>query len=322
MYTVLQELIDKMTSGLPENVKLQISLENDRNDRISQTKLLNKADMISKLADWVILFIDYYDMKPEDITIKLLKIDIPTGTGRVHKIITVNNKRSIIQVRNRDTLCLARAIVVGLAVQNKEKLQDTFKNNITDNELKEINKSRQSKSQIYDGIISDSEKTYLVQGRKFQEVLAKALHRLCRIPIRQSGNDLQDVKLFEQRLNIEIQIYNLESRQIYKGSESEIKVYILMTENHYDVIGNIAGFTCLNASGNKSRDSKCKTCKNKTKCNTEEPQVSCIKCCKYFYGKSCLDNHIANSMCTNHSYKCKTCQRFYKTKDMPLYKHE
>jgi len=50
-----------------------------------------------------------------------------------------------------------------------------------------------------------------------------------------------------------------------------------MTENHYDVIGNIAGFTCLNASGNKSRDIKCKACKNKTICNTEEPQVSCIK---------------------------------------------
>ena len=66
MYTVLQELIDEMTSGLPKNVKLQISLENERNDRISQTKFLNKADMISKLADWVILFIDYYDMKPED----------------------------------------------------------------------------------------------------------------------------------------------------------------------------------------------------------------------------------------------------------------
>lgn len=48
MYAVLQELIDKMTSGLPENVKLQISLENQRNDRIRQTKLLNKADMISK----------------------------------------------------------------------------------------------------------------------------------------------------------------------------------------------------------------------------------------------------------------------------------
>jgi len=36
--------------------------------------------MISKLADWVMLFIDYHDMEMEDITINLVKIDIPTGT--------------------------------------------------------------------------------------------------------------------------------------------------------------------------------------------------------------------------------------------------
>ena len=86
-------------------------------------------------------------------------------------------------------------------------------------------------------------------------------------------------------LNIEIQIYDLESRQIYKGRESPIKVYILKSESHYDVIGNIAGFTCINADTNKSENLKCKACKNKTKCKTEEPQVSCIKCCKYFYGR-------------------------------------
>jgi len=32
--------------------------------------------MISKLADWVILFIDYYDMKPEELIFKLLTIQI------------------------------------------------------------------------------------------------------------------------------------------------------------------------------------------------------------------------------------------------------
>ena len=78
-----------MTTGLPDNAKLQISLENDKNDKVNQTKLLNKTDMIAKLADWVILFIDYHDMEIEDITIKLLKIEIPTGSGRtVNKIIT------------------------------------------------------------------------------------------------------------------------------------------------------------------------------------------------------------------------------------------
>ena len=199
----------------------------------------------------------------------------------------------------------ARAIVVGLAVQNKENLLKIFKNNITDDKLKQINKSRLRKSRINEGVISDNEKSYLIDGRKFQEVLAKALHRICSIPIKQTGNDFQDVKLFEEKLNIEIQIYNLESRQIYKGSENEIKVYILMSENHYDVISNIAGFTCSNSYRNKARDSKCKACKNETKCNTEECQMSCIKCRKYFYGKLCLDNHIANKKCIEYSYMCK-----------------
>jgi len=78
-----------MTEGLPDNVKLQISLENDENDKVNQTKLLNKADMIEKVTEWVILFIDYHDIKIEDITTNLLKIKIPTGCGRkVNRIIT------------------------------------------------------------------------------------------------------------------------------------------------------------------------------------------------------------------------------------------
>jgi len=149
--------------------------------------------------------------------------------------------------------------------------------------------------------------SYLTDGRKIQKVLAHALHRICSIPIKQTGNDLQDVKLFEEKLDIEIQIYNLESTQIYKGCENQIKVYILMSDSHYDVISNIAGFTCANEDHNK-----CKVCKSEIKCNTEEPQMSCTKCCKYFYGKSCFNNHIENKKCIENSYMCKKCHRFIK----------
>ena len=270
----------------------------------------------------MILFIDYYDMKREDLTFKLLNIQIPTGSGkRVNRIITVDSKRSIIQIRNKDTLCLARAIVVGLAVHNREKLQDVFRGNIAEDEMREIDRRRQVKSQINNGVLSDNEKTYLVQGVKIQEVLAKALHRICKVLVKKSGNDFEDVKRFEERLNIEIKIYDLESRQIYKGRESPVKVYILKSENHYDVIGNITGFTCVNHDRNKSEYSKCKACKNKTKCNTEEPHVSCIKCCKYFYGISCLGNHTANKKCIEYSYMCKKCHRLYKTTDLKLEGH-
>jgi len=110
------------------------------------------------------LFIDYYDMKMEDITFELLTMQIPAG-GRVNKIITVDSKLSIIQIRNKDTICLARAIAVGLAVNNREKLRDIFRNNLTEDELKQINKTKQTKSHINQGILSDNEKKYLVDGK-------------------------------------------------------------------------------------------------------------------------------------------------------------
>ena len=47
------------------------------------------------------------------MTFKLLAIELPTGAGRVNRIITAESKRSIIQVGNDDTICLARAVVVG-----------------------------------------------------------------------------------------------------------------------------------------------------------------------------------------------------------------
>ena len=86
----------------------------------------------------------------------------------------------------------------------------------------------------------DNEKLYLIDGRKLQAVLAQSLHRISKIPIKQQGNDLEDARLFEKALNIEIQIYNLESRQIYKGEDKTIKVNILFSDKHFDVISNIS----------------------------------------------------------------------------------
>jgi len=60
-------------------------------------------------------------MEIEDITFKLMAIEIPTGAGRVNSIITIDSKRSIIRVKNTDTICLARSIVVALGVHNQEK---------------------------------------------------------------------------------------------------------------------------------------------------------------------------------------------------------
>jgi len=317
LHTVIRQLIDKMTESLSENIKLQVSLTNSQNDHVIQTKLLTKQQMTNNLSDWVYFFIDYQDMNIEDITFKLMSIELPKGEGRrVNAIINVDSKRSIIQVKNYDTICLARAIVVGLAANSIANFQDIFKNNMTEKEMNEINKRRQTKSQINTGILSENEKTYLVDGRMLQTVLAQALHRICNIPIKAEGNDLQDVKLFEDKLNIEIQIYNLEARQIYKRTEMPTKIYLLLSQNHYDVISNMPGFTCKNESHHSSEDKKCKACKESTKCDTTAKTLSCTKCKKHYYGQTCLANHIKNKRCIEHSYMCEKCFRFFETKDL------
>ena len=77
-------------------------------------------------------------------------------------------------------------------------------------------------------------------------------------------------------------------RQIYRGKENPIKVYILMSEDHFDVISNINGFTCINDDRNKSEYSKCKACKSKTKCEITQTKISCIKCHRQFNSKTCF----------------------------------
>jgi len=249
-------------------------------------------------------------MELENITFKRLAIQLPTGAGRVNTIITVDSKRSIIQVKNYDTICLARAIVVGLAVNNKEKFQTIFQNKLTEEELKEIKYRRQNKTQINQGILSDNEKQYLKEGRKIQDVLAQALHRICDISIKPKGNDFQDAKLFEEALDISVHIFNAESRQIYKGIDRLAKVNIFMSDNHYDVISNLPGFTCTNSSHHKAEEKQGKACKSATKCDVSQQTSQCNTYYKFFYGKTCFDNHIKNKKCIEHSYKCEKCDRF------------
>ena len=84
-------------------------------------------------------------MKPEDLTFKLLIIQIPTASGRtVNRIIIVDSKRSIIQIRNKDTIRLARSIVVSLSVKDGAKLQDISINNLTQAEIRKKHTRRQT----------------------------------------------------------------------------------------------------------------------------------------------------------------------------------
>jgi len=59
LQNVLKELVNRMTEHLQDNTKLQVSLENSKNDKVSQTKLFSQQEVVNKLADLVNFFIDY-----------------------------------------------------------------------------------------------------------------------------------------------------------------------------------------------------------------------------------------------------------------------
>jgi len=72
----------------------------------------------------------------------------------------------------------------------------------------------------------------------------------------------------------------------------------------------------------KSNKKKCKAYKSETKCDFEIDKVSSDKCHKYFYGKTCFDNHMENKKCIEYSYICSQCHRYSKTRDCPMDVHE
>ena len=309
----LNDLIQEITKGKPENVRIQIVLKAPDGSE-PDTKLLSKSDIIEMLTEWVNYLIDYKEFDISDITFQVTAIEIPAGTGRQCNLInTLDDKRSIVQIKNKDTLCLARSVVVALSY-HKEILQNVFRNQLSTNEINAINYRKQSPTQINQGTISDNELKYLRQGVKLQDILAKALHRIYNIEIRESGNDFTHVKLIEEKLNIEIQIYNLDTRQIYVGMGKVIKVCLIYSNNHYDVISKLPAFLGTNVRKWEANEKlKCEACKDPTKCNKEN-KVKCPTCGKVFYGQSCFDNHIKNSKCVDHSYVCQLCFRFLKVK--------
>ena len=316
IHKAISEIVNKMTENLEPNVRIQISLTSPSGTE-PHTELLSKEDATNLATEWVNYFIDYYDMNIEDITFKLTAIELPQGAGRPNAITNLDDKRSITQIKNKDKLCLVRAILVGLSY-NENFLGTIFKNKLTMEEINEINEKRRqvNRTEINNGIFTKNEIKYLKQGgeKKLQTVLAEAFHRIYYIPERDKGNDFSDIKLIENKINIEVQVYSMDTRQIYAGVSKDVKVCLILSNNHYDVISKLPAFLGTNArtwEANEKR--KCEVCKNETKCEMRD-KVKCQTCGKECYNQQCFERHIVNRRCIEHSYVCQKCFKGFETK--------
>lgn len=191
----------------------------------------------------------------------------------------LKNKRSVVQIDNKDDLCCGRAIVVAKAIVDKDPRLNTINN-----------------------------------GRcHLQETLARELHReACVLP---GPCGLDQIRSFEIVLpEYQFVVVSAEHAHaiVHKGPPSEKQIILLMHDGHFDVITKLPGFFdtsyfCLECEkGYSQEDYSHLSCKGK-KCDAcyqkncrdyelfrheENPQLPCKDCNRKFYGVTCQLNHL------------------------------
>ena len=257
----------------------------------------------------------------ESVIVDIVHVEMPNGSGKrkqrdnIDLMSYLQNKRSIVSIKNKDDLCLARALVVAIANIDKDK---RYK------------------------LLADSR-------RPAQEKEARELHRKAGVPIGPCG--IPEVKQFQKYLTgYEINIVSMEHGNTIIHPAQPIvtetkRIYLYLYNNHYDVITTMPGFLnrsyfchiCRKAYSNTVDhmcDSVCKMCRG-LECSFIDPR-SCVDCKRMFKSQACYDRHkepLGNgeSVCqqvkkcvkcgdsmrvhklVNHlcgKTKCKTCKEF------------
>ena len=282
IYHIFQEIVKtvKKRRNLSNNNMLRIVIQNEELPKAISTKFKKVQDFELGDLDDVIRILEYRGILIEKCNIVVQSVKIPAGKGRLYLTKdTISRKGCIITVKNDDTTCLARSIVTALANLHPE---------------------RWTKTQLKNGFNS---------SRKLQKEEAMKLHEEANVEINDYGNDLSDVETFAKHLGIEINIIDAEQFNsiIYTANkDSEDKIYLLKTRNHFDVIKSLTAFydspyychECKNAYTKRDKHkcpSKCLSCftfNKNSKCEGKE--IVCDKCNRKFFGKRCFKNHLKN----------------------------
>ena len=316
IYYIFQEIVKtvKKRRNLSNNDMLRIVIQNVELPNTISTKF-NKVENF-KLGDLenVINILEYRAIPIEKCKIVVQSVKMPTGKGRLHLMKdTISRKNCIITVKNDDTTCLAKSIVTAKANLHPEEW---------------------TKTQLKNGFNA---------SRKLQRDQAMKLHEEANVEINDYGNDLSDVETFAKHLGIEINIIDAEQFNsiIYTANkDSEDKIYLLKTRNHFDVIKSLTAFydspyychECKKTYTKRDKHkcpSKCLSCftyNKDTKCEGKE--IVCEKCNRKFFGKRCFKNHLKNRskgedktyIVCNTVKKCLDCNRIITGKYVDCHK--
>ena len=223
------------------------------------------------------------------LILEVTLVDMPNAGARKHcKFVNtekfLSDKKCIIQVKNDDDMCCARAIATAKAKLDKHEQWNSIR-----------------------------------QGRSLQGKLALELHARADVPLGKCG--VAEVKKFQEVLpNYQILVVSRDHSNaiIYSGPESAKKICLYFNDNHYDVITSMAAFLTKNyycTKCQKGYDHKenhkcnnvCHMCCKIHNDNSDENWVYCPTCNRYFKGQKCFNLHQQQTAKENST--CKTLIR-------------
>ena len=213
----------------------------------------------------------------DTVTIDINHVESPVGSGRKKRTTYdindyLDQKNSVVRIRNTDDLCLARALVVARAKIDKDPRYNQIKRS----------------------------------DRPLQREKAFALHRAANVPLGPCG--LNEVALFQQYLtDYQIRVISGDHNNsvIYPAQSSDTDekqpLALYFRDNHFDVINSVPGF--LNRSYfcfrcDKAYDqvtdhlctNMCRSCRG-FGCVIENEGMVCRECKRLFKSQSCYDRH-------------------------------
>ena len=282
IYYIFQELIKtvKKRRNLSNNDVIRIVIQNKELPKAISTKFIKLENFELDSLETIINILEYRAIPIDKCKIVVQSVKIPASKGRLYLTKdTISRKNCIITVKNDDTTCLARSIVTAMANLHPEKW---------------------TKTQLHNGFN---------KSRKLQKEQAILLHEDANVEINEYGNDLADIEKFAKHLGIEINIIDSEQFNsiIYTSNkDSEDKIYLLKTRNHFDVIKSMTAFNdspyychdCKKSYTKRDKHkcpSKCLSCFTYAKDKKREgKEIVCEKCNRKFSGKRCFKNHLKN----------------------------
>ncbi|XP_050512049.1 uncharacterized protein LOC126888071 [Diabrotica virgifera virgifera] len=235
-------------------------------------------------------------LNTETFCLGITTVKLPAGKGgpRGRAYNSFNEeclkRRGTVVIKNKDNLCLPRALVVAKAHVDKDQ---------------EWKKVRQDIGKI--------------QGQRAHQLIEAA-----NVTIPVGGAGIPELQQFQGHLTdykIVVYSYGSKGRDVmFCGNTNGPALNLLYHEGHFNVITSLtAAFCCIyyceecHQPFNNKNDHRCGgtcfACRRSPACSKDCVKIPCDQCGRNFYGKACFNAHLG-SVCDKIK-RCKTCYKIY-----------